>query len=650
MASIKHLVDLDLNKNQLLNAVVQNLAVAPTSPNQGQIYWDTAQDSLFVWDEDGSAWIDLGSDGITNLAYTAGVSNGVVTSDSGDNATIPLADGTNAGLFSAAEKSKLSAIEAGAQADQNASEVVSSASGNLTSTNVQAALQELQGDIDSLGAETNDLGITHNASDIDVTIENGSDITIEAATTTEAGAMTAADKTKLDGIEANAKDDQSASQVPSSASGNLTSTNVQSALEELQGDIDSLGSETNNLSITHNAGDVDIAIENGTDITLDAATSLKAGAMVASDKVKLDAIEAGATADQVASEVASNASGNLVATNVQAALEELQGSIDTTDGNVSTNASDISQNTSDIAQNASDIAALDTNVSTNITIDQTGASQVIVESSDGTDGTITAATTSVAGVMTSADKTKLDGIAAGAQVNVDDVVTSLALASNILTYTDEEGTDTDIDLSLYLDDSNLARLTSGSIDGSTGIATFTRDDASTFTIDMSAFLDAITLNNTLTSTSTTEGLTAAQGKVLKDLIDTINTNNTGTNTGDEVAATTTTQGIIELATQAEVNAGTDTTRAITPSRLRSTLGITASLTTTLTFSGTIGNGTLTSIPVTHSIGNQFVQASVYDVSTTDKVECEIELTSASVTTFKFNVAPTTNQYRVVITG
>ena len=59
-----------------------------------------------------------------------------------------------------------------------------------------------------------------------------------------------------------------------------------------------------------------------------------------------------------------------------------------------------------------------------------------------------------------------------------------------------------------------------------GLATFTRDDASTFTIDMSAFLDAITLNNTLTSTSTTEGLTAAQGKVLKDLIDALPTENT----------------------------------------------------------------------------------------------------------------------------
>ena len=534
MAYIKHLVDLDLSKNQLLNAVVQNLAVAPSSPADGQIYWDTAADTMYVWSTDGGTWIDLGSDGITNLGYTAGVSNGVVTSDTGTNATIPLADGTNAGLFSAAEKTLL---------------------GNQSGTN---------------------------------TGDN-------------------ATNSQYSGLVSNVTTDIS---------------------------IDQTG-----------ASQVVVESSDGTDGTITAATTLVAGVMTAADKVKLDGIEGGSTDDQIANEVPyTNTTSGLTATHVQDALDEI-------DGNVDTNTSNISTNAGDITTNANAIAALETNVTTDITIDQTGDSQVVVESSDGTDGTITAATGSVAGVMTAADKTKLDGIEAGAEANVAETVTSIGLSSNILTYTDENGTDTALDLSLYLDDSNLARLTSGSIDGSSGIATFTRDDASIFTIDMSAFLDAITLNDSVTSTSTTEGLTANQGKVLKDLIDAINLANTGTNTGDEVSASTTVEGIVELATQAEVNAGTDTTRVITPSRLRSTLGITATLATTLTFSDTIGDGTATSYVVTHAIGNRFVQASVYEVADAmQKVECEIELTSTTTTTFKFNVAPTSNQYRVVIIG
>lgn len=51
------------------------------------------------------------------------------------------------------------------------------------------------------------------------------------------------------------------------------------------------------------------------------------------------------------------------------------------------------------------------------------------------------------------------------------------------------------------------------------------------------------------------------------------TNLSGTNTGDEVTATTTTEGVVELATQAEVDAGTDTSRAVTPSTLANYTGL-----------------------------------------------------------------------------
>ena len=58
--------------------------------------------------------------GTTNLTYTSGISNGVVNSNTGTDATIPLADSTNAGLFSATEKTKLSGIASGAEVNVNA--------------------------------------------------------------------------------------------------------------------------------------------------------------------------------------------------------------------------------------------------------------------------------------------------------------------------------------------------------------------------------------------------------------------------------------------------------------------------------------------------------------------------------------------------
>lgn len=67
------------------------------------------------------------------------------------------------------------------------------------------------------------------------------------------------------------------------------------------------------------------------------------------------------------------------------------------------------------------------------------------------------------------------------------------------------------------------------------------------------------------------------------------------------------------------------------------------------FVTTIGNGSATSIVVTHNLGTQDVAVDVYRVASPfDTVYMDVERTTTNTATLKFASAPATNEYRVVV--
>lgn len=56
MAARKILVPFDFTKNEIQNAVMQNLASAPSSPSEGQMYWDTVGHRFYTYNANASAW------------------------------------------------------------------------------------------------------------------------------------------------------------------------------------------------------------------------------------------------------------------------------------------------------------------------------------------------------------------------------------------------------------------------------------------------------------------------------------------------------------------------------------------------------------------------------------------------------------------
>jgi hypothetical protein len=110
------------------------------------------------------------------------------------------------------------------------------------------------------------------------------------------------------------------------------------------------------------------------------------------------------------------------------------------------------------------------------------------------------------------------------------------------------------------------------------------------------------------------------------------------------AASETTAGIAELATQAEVDAGTDDLRIITPLKLATWSGRIKK------YSVSIGDGSATSYTITHNLASRDVQVVVYNNSTYDEVFTDVAHTTTNTLTIVFATAPASNAYRVVVLG
>jgi hypothetical protein len=114
----------------------------------------------------------------------------------------------------------------------------------------------------------------------------------------------------------------------------------------------------------------------------------------------------------------------------------------------------------------------------------------------------------------------------------------------------------------------------------------------------------------------------------------------GTSAG---AATETSAGIAEIATQGETDTGTDDARIVTPLKLANWSGRIKK------FSADIGDGSSTSYTVTHNLGTRDCHVAVFRNSGNyDEILVETRHTTTNSVTILFDSAPTSNQFRAVV--
>jgi hypothetical protein len=133
----KFVNNVDLNQNELRKAVIQVLASSPSTPVEGQVYYNSVSQTMFICTVGGGspAFKDLGKQG----TVTSVTGSGAISSTGGTTPQISIAaaDGSNAGTMSGAH---YTLVNNATNANTASTIVKRDASGNFSAGTITAAL------------------------------------------------------------------------------------------------------------------------------------------------------------------------------------------------------------------------------------------------------------------------------------------------------------------------------------------------------------------------------------------------------------------------------------------------------------------------------------------------------------------------------
>lgn len=201
------IIEININK---IGSIDSGTTPPNTNNSTGDLFFNNNSNQLLFWD--GTTWVPLN----TNLGYTQDPIKGTVTSTSGNDTDIPLADGTYAGLLSPEQHTKLLNL-VGVVLDSTSNGLTLNSnnelSADIATTSTLGTVKIGTGlgvttdgtiSVTGSGSSSANLSYTQNNTNNIITNSGGDDVTILLATQSLAGLMSPGQYQTLNDLDSNA--------------------------------------------------------------------------------------------------------------------------------------------------------------------------------------------------------------------------------------------------------------------------------------------------------------------------------------------------------------------------------------------------------------------------------------------------------------